>query len=75
MGMGTGSETWAAKSELTICELVWRGNGFFLQAWDLPFASSCLEEDVTYYFSKRVEERGRWERNFDGLGGRIPRST
>lgn len=66
------SEIFGAKADLTICELVWRGNGFYIQAWDLPFGAELLQESVSHYFSTRVHERGRWAMNLEGLGGKIP---
>lgn len=48
------------KTQLRICELVWRGNNFCLRAWDLPFASTRLLKELSHYFSTRVRERERW---------------
>jgi len=56
------------KSQMRICELVWRGNNFALHAWDLPFLSAVLSIVLRLYFSTRVYERSRWERQ---CGGKI----
>ncbi|KIW81295.1 hypothetical protein Z517_04320 [Fonsecaea pedrosoi CBS 271.37] len=65
-------EIFGAKAALTICELVWRGNSFYIQAWDLPFEAEFLQESVSYYFSTRLHERGRWATNLEGLGDTPP---